>query len=333
MSTEMRYAYFPGCSSAGTSISFTYSADYVADKIGLELLEIPDWNCCGTSAALVTDRNLALALPARSLAIAENDPKTAGLTVATPCAGCYASLKATREYVVASDAHRKHVEEMIEQPYSGSADVVSFLELMSAPETAEIIHNAIIAGNKSLDGLKVACYYGCALVRPNAVTRFDDVENPQSMDNLMALAGAEPVEWAFKTECCGASHQMTEPKAARQLIERIFADAAANGAEVIVSACPLCMLNLDMRESEINKQRSAAGKPTLDLPVFYFTELLGLVLGGGLKELGINRHFHPATRISERVATRTQEAAPQEAAPQEAAPQEVAPSETKEVAV
>ncbi|MCL1879766.1 MAG: CoB--CoM heterodisulfide reductase iron-sulfur subunit B family protein [Actinomycetia bacterium] len=303
MSDTMRYAYFPGCSAAGTSIPYTLSAGFIAKKIGLELVEIPDWNCCGTSAALVTDRDLAVALPARSLAIAEHNAATAGLDVATPCAGCFASLKSARDYAASSEQRRARVEAMIGESYSATADVFSFLELMAQEAAATAIEQAIQDAALTLAGLKVACYYGCALVRPASICRFDDNENPQSMDRLVALTGAEPVEWAFKTECCGASHQMTEPAAARQLIERIFVDAAANGAELIATACPLCMLNLDLRLAEVNKRRQEAGQTTFDIPVFYFTELLGLCMGGGVRQLGIDRHFHPAEPQAKRLRT------------------------------
>ncbi|MDR2108429.1 MAG: CoB--CoM heterodisulfide reductase iron-sulfur subunit B family protein [Coriobacteriales bacterium] len=285
----MRYAYFPGCSASATGVAFTLSANYVGNRIGLELVEIPDWCCCGTSAALVTNADLALALPARSLALAERmDP---ALDVATPCAGCYSSLAAAVHHARQSEANRAHVEELIEMPYAATADVFSFLEVMAQPESREAIAAALTT---SLNGLKVASYYGCALVRPQRIAHFDDAEDPQSMDDLMRLAGAEPVEWSFKVECCGASHQISEPRAARQLIERIFEDAAANGAEAIATACPLCMLNLDMREAEINKARAAAGKAAFSIPIYYFTELLGTALGGSAKQLGIDRHFWPA---------------------------------------
>jgi heterodisulfide reductase subunit B len=255
----------------------------------MELTEIPDWCCCGTSAALVTDENLAVALPARSLALAERmDPS---LTVATPCAGCYSSLKSAVYYARQSEENRLHLEGLIEMPYTACADVMSFLEIMAQPDNREAIAAALTS---NLHGLKVASYYGCALVRPPEVCGFDDPENPRSMDDLMGLTGAESVDWAFKTECCGASHQISEPKGARRLIERIFEDAAANGAEAIVTACPLCMLNLDMREQELNAKRTAVGKTPFNIPVYYFTELLGIAMGGNMKQLGIDRHFWPA---------------------------------------
>ena len=284
----MKYAYFPGCSAAATGLSFALSADYVRQRIGMELVEIPDWCCCGTSAARVTDSDLEVALPARSLALAEKmDPS---LDIAAACAGCYSSLKNAVHFARTSEKNRRHLEELIEMPYAATSDVFSFLEIMSLPENKEAIAAALTS---NLQGIKVACYYGCALVRPIEVCKFDNPENPQSMDELMKIAGADPVSWAFKVECCGASHQITEPKASRVLIERIFEDAAINGAEVIVTACPLCNLNLDMREKEINSRRVASGKPAFDIPVLYFTELLGIAMGGEVKQLGLDRHFWP----------------------------------------
>ncbi|MCL2825961.1 MAG: heterodisulfide reductase-related iron-sulfur binding cluster, partial [Eggerthellaceae bacterium] len=192
----MKYAYFPGCSANSTGISFTMSALYVADKIGIELQEIPDWCCCGTSAALVTDTTLTYALPARSLAISEKMDPT--LNVATPCAGCFSSLKNTIHFARKSEENRTMLEGLIEMPYAATSDVLSFLEVMVQPEAKEAIKAALTS---TLKGLKVACYYGCALVRPAEVCNFDDVENPQSMDDLMREAGAEPLNWGFKVEC------------------------------------------------------------------------------------------------------------------------------------
>lgn len=301
--TKLRYAYFPGCSASSTGIAYTMSAAYVAERVNLELLEIPDWCCCGTSAALVTDELLSHSLSARSLALAEAmvpaaaDGSKQELDVVAPCAGCYASLKAASHQARLSEKNRQQLEQLIELPWSAKAEVLSILELLVQPELQQRLQQGIVA---NLSGLRVACYYGCALVRPADVCKFDDPENPQSMDQLMAMIGAEPVGWAFKTECCGASHQISQPKGARRLIERIFEDARANGAEAIATACPLCQLNLDMREAEINRGRDAAA--AFDLPVYYFTELLGLALGGQPQQLGINKHFWPAAAAAGRVA-------------------------------
>ena len=307
----MKYSYFPGCSASTTGQSFTLSTNYVADKIGFEMVEIPDWNCCGTSAAALTSPELAVALPARSLAISERE--NPGLDVVAPCAGCYRSLKGSVTYARKSAENLQQVRDLLQMPYDAQADVVSLLEAFSADDVKEAIAAKVV---KKLRCLKVACYYGCAMVRPVDMCQFDDPEDPQSMDELMKIIGAEPIDWSFKTECCGAAQQMAVPKQAKPMIERIFQNAEANGADCIVMACPLCMLNLDMRQQEINKARVAAGKKPFDLPCFYFTELIGLALGGSESELGVDIHFHP---VDELLAKREKEAAEVEAAEQAAA--------------
>ena len=285
----MKYSYFPGCSANTTGVSFTRSTEYVADKIGFEMLEIPDWNCCGTSAAALTSPELAVALPARSMAISEREYPE--LDVVAPCAGCYRSLKTSLVYARESEDNLAHLRELIDMPYEAKADVVSLLEAFVSDDVREAIAEKVA---RKLRCLKVACYYGCAMVRPVDVCEFDDEEDPTSMDDLMELIGAEPVDWAYKTECCGAAQQMAVPKQAKPMIERIFENAQANGADCIVTSCPLCMLNLDMREAEINAARVAAGKEPFDIPCYYFTELIGLAFGAEPAELGIDIHFHPA---------------------------------------
>jgi heterodisulfide reductase subunit B len=171
---------------------------------------------------------------------------------------------------------------------------MSLLEAFADDEVTEAVKSAAL---KPLRGLKVACYYGCTIVRPVNDESFDDAENPQSMDELLRAVGAEPVDWAFKTECCSGSQAVAMPGIAHRLIDHIFENAVANGAECIATTCPLCQLNLDMREAEINKGRIARGLEPFDIPCYYFTELIGLAFGATQKELGIDTHFHPAERL------------------------------------
>ncbi|MGI6589998.1 MAG: CoB--CoM heterodisulfide reductase iron-sulfur subunit B family protein [Eggerthellaceae bacterium] len=280
------YAYFPGCSADTTGISYTMSMEYVNQAIGLNFREIPDWNCCGASAAAVENRDLGYALPARSLALAEMLPETPD--VVAPCASCYNNLKRTSVAAREDDELRQHLSDLIGMPFQATNNVVSLLELLSQPDIVELIKQH---ASKSLKGLRLACYYGCTLVRPAGVCEFDDVENPQSMDRLMAAVGAEPVDWGFKTECCGASNQVIVADETRPLINRIYRNAQACGAEAIVTACPLCWLNLDMREDEINRKFGT----DYDMPVFYFTQILALALGASPQQAGIDKHFKDAT--------------------------------------
>ncbi|MHB1125932.1 MAG: CoB--CoM heterodisulfide reductase iron-sulfur subunit B family protein [Bacillota bacterium] len=291
----MKYAYYPGCSLNSTGIEYNLSAKAVAKHMGVELWEIPEWNCCGSSPAHKTDHLLALALPARNLAIAEKE----GLDVAIPCASCFSRMKATEAAVRKSADTKETIASLIDMEYNASIQVYSFLDVMVNQVGLEAVKEKVV---KPLTGLKVASYYGCLLVRPPKLTCFDDAEDPQSMDNLVEVLGGTPVSWAYKTECCGAGHSTTRPQVGAAMINSILRNAAVAGADCIVTACPLCLLNLDMRQS--------AGAQQYRLPVFYFTELMGLAMGYAPKEVGITTHFidpvslleskdilrHPATR-------------------------------------
>ncbi|MDY5662109.1 MAG: CoB--CoM heterodisulfide reductase iron-sulfur subunit B family protein [Coriobacteriales bacterium] len=288
--TELKYSWFPGCSAGSTGIAYTQSAKYVADKIGLEMKEIDDWCCCGTSAARITDDDLMHALPARSLALSER--QYPGLDIVAPCTGCYSALKGARHWARQSEENRRHVSELIDMDYAAEADVKSLLEIMVEPDVVDLTVSRL---QKTLGGMKIACYYGCTQVRPAEVCNFDDVENPTSMERLLDACGAECVQWGFKTECCGASNHVVKPKAARKAVERIFRNAKACGAEAIVTSCPLCWLNLDMREQQINSEMGT----DYHLPVYYFTELLAMAMGATPDEAGLGYHFEPAAQLAQ----------------------------------
>lgn len=291
----MKYAYFPGCSAHTTGISYTRSYEYVAQGTGIELCEIPDWNCCGASAAHAESELLGDALSARSLALAEEAYNA--MPVLAPCAGCYLHLKTATAHARKSEEERTQIESVIQRPWSARAEVMNGLEPFLNEEVQQRIAKRVC---RPLDGLRVACYYGCALLRPAEVCAFDDDEQPHSMESIVALTGAAPISWNFKNECCGASHHITVPQAGRTMVRHILENAAANGADAIACACPLCMLNLDMREAEVNAARAKEGKPALDIPVYYFTELLAASMGASERKSGITRHFHPASNLHER---------------------------------
>lgn len=286
----MEFAYFPGCTSCSTGISFEMSGRYMADAIGLELKEIPDWNCCGASAAHLVNSDLGYALPARSLSICEEE--LPDLDIIAPCAACYQRLNASAHYARESEENRAHIESLIDRQYQAKAQVYSLLQAVY--ENEDILKAIEEKVTKSLNGLKVASYYGCVLLRPTELTNFDDSENPQSMDTIMRLVGAEPVEWAFKSECCGASLQVTEPSAGKIMVEKILRNAKEHGAEAIVTACPMCQLNVDMRQKEINR----AFGTDYDIPVYYFTELVSMCLGASPQEVGIDKHYYPAVDLA-----------------------------------
>ena len=281
----MKYSYFPGCSMDSTAVTYKKSFEFVADKIGLELLEIPDWNCCGSTAAHTKNEKMALALAARNIALSEE--ANPGLDIVTPCAACYSRLAFSSHKARSSEETRKEMEEILEMNFKAEPEIRNLLDLFSDPEVKEACEKKMV---RSLKGLKAACYYGCLMSRPRKITGEEDPENPMKMDRIIEMTGAEAIDWDLKTECCGASHQVDAPKQARPLIEKIFRNARANGADVIVTACPLCNMNLDMREEEINKKLSHP----YNIPVYQFTELLAIAMGAGAGQSGIHQHFFPA---------------------------------------
>ena len=293
----MRIGFFPGCSLEGSSREYNESLQAVAPLLDIELAEVPDWNCCGASAAHALNPKLALALPARILALAER----AGLDeLVVPCSACYSRLAGTRHELLHNEPLRQEIENIIELNCVGATKVLSVLDLFArvTPALKEKVRLPFVH--------KVACYYGCYLTRPKHVTTCTRIEDPVEMDDLMRAAGAEPVSWAFKVECCGAGLSVSKTESVAELSGRILDDAAHRGAEAIVVACPMCHTNLDLRREDIQKRW---GKQ-YSMPVLYVSQVLGLALGVDPRRLGLHRHNvpvnlrpAPATAESEKVKT------------------------------
>lgn len=280
------FSFFPGCSYESTGISYAESTKYVAGALGIELYELNDWNCCGASAAPTVNDDMMYALSTRNLALSEEQHPY--LPLITPCTGCYAALKRAEVWANNNAQNLAHVNKLTDMQYRGTIQVQSLLEVMSSPEMIKEVTDHL---SLQLGGMKVACYYGCGQVRPEGITSYSNAENPLIMENLLNAAGAECIDWAFKTECCGASNHVIIPKTARNAAEKIFRNAQINGAECIVTSCPLCWMNLDMREEKINQEHNT----NYQIPVYFFTELLALALGATAEQAGITRHFVPAT--------------------------------------
>jgi heterodisulfide reductase subunit B len=277
----MRIGYYPGCSLLGSSREFDESVRAVAAGLDLELVQVPDWNCCGASSAHVLDHKLALALPARILAQAE----AAGLQeILAPCAACYNRLASARAALEQDPDLARDLAARIDLPVTGRVRVLNILELLD--RCRETLAGKLTQRFEH----KVACYYGCLLVRPAKVLQFDRVEDPQSMDRLLTAVGAEPLDWNFKTECCGAALSVTRTDLVAKLCGRIVAGAVRAGAEAIIVACPMCQSNLDMRRPESN----AATGADHQIPVLFITQALGLAMGIDANQLGLQRHLVPA---------------------------------------
>ncbi|MDN5293710.1 MAG: heterodisulfide reductase subunit [Eubacteriales bacterium] len=276
----MKLAYYPGCSLHSSSKGYSDSFVAVCKKLGIELEEIPDWVCCGASSAHSVSHLLSLALPAHTLVQAEK----MGLDMVAPCAACYQRAKFAEYEMLNNPEMKAKIEQVIEMEYKGKSRVLSVLEVLSMIEEDKIK----AAVTRPLTGVKVACYYGCVLVRPPHICNVDDPENPTKMDRIVALLGGEPVDWPYKTECCGASHIFTMKDACLKLGRDILQVAKDAGADIIAVACPLCHVNLDMRQTQINKKFGTS----FNIPVVYITELMADAMGIDTSDM-FRRHFVP----------------------------------------
>lgn len=257
----MKIAYYPGCSLEATAREYDQSSRAVCRELGLQLEELDDWNCCGSTSAHNLNHLLAAALAARNIALAQK----AGLDVAIPCAACFARLRKADHLLRQGGEIKEELEEMVEFKYTGQVRIISLLEAVVTRVGLDRIREKV---TKPLKGLKVACYYGCLMVRPPEVRGFDRVENPEMLDRLMAALGAGVKQWSYKTECCGAGLSLTKVQVVEGLVGRLANAALAAGAEALVTACPLCQTNLEMRQKGSQK-----------IPSFYFTELMGIAMG------------------------------------------------------
>lgn len=255
-------SYYPGCSLESSAREYNMSAISVARALGINLIEIEDWICCGATSAHSTSQLLAHALSAKNLALAQES----GRDLAVPCASCYSRLKRSDHILRNDPEKRREIEEIVNFKFNGRVNVMSLLEALSTRVRPDEVSKRTV---RPLDGLNLVCYYGCLLVRPHEITRFDKPENPQSLDELMKCVGATPLKWSYKTECCGASLCMTSGEMVKHMVTRLLEMAEEAGAQAIVTACPLCQMNLEIR-------REAGLKP---MPSFYFTELMGLAMG------------------------------------------------------
>jgi heterodisulfide reductase subunit B2 len=285
----VRIGYFPGCSLVGSSRDFGESVRAVARALAIDLVEVPDWACCGASSAHALRPILSVALPARILAQAA----AAGLDeVLAPCAACYNRLVSTRHELEAHPPLREAVDAALADTgltsaLAGRVRVVNILELLDR------VKDQLAAAVRKPFARTVACYYGCLLVRPPRVVAFDRPEDPTSMDALVAAVGGRTVRWSFKTECCGAGLSLPRTSTVARLAGRIVKDATERKAEAIVVACPMCHSNLDLRRGPIE----AAVGAKLGIPVLFLTQVVGLALGLSEKELGLHRHFVPVSLV------------------------------------
>jgi len=255
----MKLSYYPGCSLHGTALDYDTSVKDVCRLLGIDLVEIPDWNCCGASSAHMTNHEIGMRLPIRNLLLAAE----LGNDLLIPCAACFQRLKAAEKSLKENPGFWD-----LEQ-YPADIKILHISSLLADDEFAEIVKQKV---KIKLDGLNLACYYGCLSLRHPKITGVSNYEQPQTLETIVAAVGAQPVSWSHRTECCSGSLTMARPDIARKLVGDIVAAARRAGADALVTDCPMCQANVESRQLDLDSDKY--------LPVFYATELMSAALNG-----------------------------------------------------
>jgi heterodisulfide reductase subunit B2 len=273
-------AYYPGCSLHRTSIEYDLSTRAVLSTLGVALEEPKNWSCCGSTPAHSTDRYLSVSLPLGNALAMEKE----GFDhITTPCPSCFIRLRTAQRESRTDGIEERFLAEWGELP-SPDLKIDHILQTITERIGYQRVQEKILS---PLRGLKVVCYYGCIITRPPKITGSSEYEYPAGMDRLMDAVGATPIDWSYKTRCCGATLSITQPTIARRMTEKILQNAKRVGADVVVVACPLCQINLDTRQEQIAEESGE----TFDIPILYFTQLLGLAFGIHPSQLGLNKHI------------------------------------------
>ncbi len=286
----MVYQYYPGCSLHASGRDYDQSVKGIMGKLALELKEVPDWNCCGATVTPSLNQLQAQLLPARNLAIAAENKGD----LVIPCNACYMNLKKVQYNMAKYREVREKIIQLFGQVglrLTGMPKVRHILEVLLEDVGLERIRELV---KKPLKDIKVVCYSGCQLVRPLG---FDDPEDPQLLDQLMSSLGAQVLPFSKKSHCCGSSLITTQPELALKMVDEILEEAKTTGAEMIVVTCPMCQLNLDAYQSQVNAKFNREGH----IPVTYFTQLMGLAFGLDKKKLGLNRGMVSPGKVLEKI--------------------------------
>lgn len=281
------YSYFPGCSLEKMALSYHQSTMETTRELGVELIELDDWNCCGATTYFHVDELLAYSLTARNLAMAEK----AGHDLVAPCSACYKNAYFTSAYLKENPDLADHINYALEADnlkYSGNIEVKHLMEIFVDEKGLQEIGSKV---THPLSGLRVAPYYGCQIVRPKK--DHIDVENPQFFEQLMTAIGATPVDFTYRLRCCGGSLIITSREAALNLVRDLLQNAQDSEAEVIATACPMCQTNLECYQMQVNQEFST----DFSIPIMYFTQLLGLSMGIAPKKLGIGTEFIKTDKV------------------------------------
>jgi heterodisulfide reductase subunit B len=274
-------AYFPGCSLHGTSKEYDISTQAVFNKLGVPLHEPKGWGCCGTTPTHSTDHYLSTLLPMKNIALMKGEGFN---DITTPCPSCFLRMRVALKETEENEDLRRRISSEIPNIPSNGMKVEHLLNTVTervgyGQVASKVVH--------PLKNLKVVCYYGCIITRPPKITQIKDYEYPTQMDRLMKILGITSLDWSYKTRCCGVSLGITQLPIALELSRKILKNAKSVGADAIVVACPLCHVNLDARQKQIEEQFNE----TYQIPIIYFTQLMGLAFGIKSGELGLDKHF------------------------------------------
>lgn len=290
-----RYAYFPGCSLETMAASYHVSLLEVARRLGIELEELEDWNCCGATAYSKVDELLATVLCTRNLALAAQR----GPELLAPCNACYKNLWTTNAALRRDPELAEHMNYALEADHLHYDGTVEVRHIISAFVTDDALASIRRQAGGHIKGLKVAPYYGCQIVRPRRPgEELAESDNPTYFEALLKAAGADPIPFPYKLRCCGAALMITNRLAAVQMLRDVLQSAVDGGAEVIATTCPLCQTNLECYQDEVNRVYGTS----YAVPVLYFTQLLGLALGVAANKLGVGRELVSAAAVLKRPA-------------------------------
>jgi len=245
----MKYAYYPGCSAESTARDYHMSILEVARALDINMAELKGWTCCGSTPAHHTDKLLSVSLPAANLL----KVRELGLSMVVSCAACFNRMKVANHEIITNPDIKRKVTAILGKEYDGSVNIRHFIEILLEDIGIDKLQNAF---THTLNNLKVVSYYGCLLVRPHEVTRFDDPENPTVMDRLIEAMDGQALDWPHKVECCGGGFAISRPDIVIELSDRILGIAEAAGAQCIAVACPMCQVNLDLRQQDINRKKN-----------------------------------------------------------------------------
>ncbi|UCD71629.1 MAG: CoB--CoM heterodisulfide reductase iron-sulfur subunit B family protein [Syntrophobacterales bacterium] len=275
----MEFLYFPGCTLNTKAQNLDEAGRGCAKVLGFELKELSNWTCCGATFPLAKDDIMALAPPARLLARAKEE----GSTLTTLCSVCFNVIKRTNQLIKGDEEKREKINTFIEMNYQGDVQVLHYLEILKREVGFDTMKGAL---KRNLQGMKVAPFYGCMLLRPFEEMEFDDKEAPKIFEEFLDAINCEPVDFPYKIECCGAFQSVGAPEVAVECAYAILNSALRNGAEAVTTTCPLCQFNIDNMQREIHQRYN--GFP--GIPIIYFTQLLGVALGLPVETLEFHRN-------------------------------------------